>query len=305
MFASLFGRRFWITAYILLIAGFVVPGNYEILRPTIPILLGGILFFSCLKIAPCDIAQAASQPGVWWRLSWLTMVKLIILPVIAWGVVYVIAPKWAPGVLLMAMMPGSFSSLAFADLYNGNRLTALLLMMVGSLTVPITVPLLMAVCADGDITLAESAHEAGYVTLLLFCPFIAAQIIRKMAPKWIERNYAHLSPAAIACVCTLIFVAVVVNRTSWEGIPLKTISIPLGLTTLAICIFALGSWLQGRFLEQRDAIAFMCTVVYMNNGLAVAYASKFHAGDPYILLPAIMVQFPMMAGIVFVSRFSR
>ncbi len=47
--ASLLGRRFWITAYALLALGFWLPGDYRATSPLIPVLLGGILYFSCLE----------------------------------------------------------------------------------------------------------------------------------------------------------------------------------------------------------------------------------------------------------------
>jgi predicted Na+-dependent transporter len=178
-----------------MLAGFIVPGDYEFLRPSIPILLGGILFFSCLKVPFQDIVHAARQSGVWWRLSWLTTIKLLALPLLAWAVVRLIAPQWAAGVLLMGMMPAAFTSMALTDLYHGNRLTALLLMMLGSLAVPITMPLLIAWCTDGHISVMQAASEAGYVALLLFCPFIAAQFVRWLVPQWTTRHYQQWGPA--------------------------------------------------------------------------------------------------------------
>ncbi len=298
MLASLFGRRFWITAYVLLVAGFVLPGDYAWLRPSIPILLGGILFFSCIKVAPRDIADAMTQRGVWWRLGWLSTIKLVLLPFGAWGLTWLVAPQWAPGILLMSLMPAGFSSMAFADLYHGNRLTALMLMLLGSLAVPFSVPLFLALCTGSSMTLSDSLHEASYVGLLLFCPFISAQLMRAALPRVIERYYDHWGHCSIACVCVLIFVAVVVNRPSWSHIPMADLWLPLSLTTGAIMLFVSVGWLQGRLLERREGVAFICTAIYMNNGLAVAFASKFYPNDPYMVLPSIIVQFPMMACIV-------
>jgi predicted Na+-dependent transporter len=299
--ASLFGHRFWITAYILLVAGFVIPGDYAQLRVCIPWLLGGILFFSCLKVTPSDMVFGINQPGIWWRLSWLSLVKLVVLPFSAWGLAVLFAPQWAPGILLMSLMPAGFSSIAFADLYHGNRLTALLLMMIGSLAVPFSVPLFLGLCTGRSLSLTDSLSEVGYVATLLFCPFVAAQVVRLVMPKVIERYYAHWGHLSIACVCLLMFVAVAVNRVSWSHLPTADLLLPLMLSTGAIMIFVAGGWLQGRWLERREGISFLCSAIYMNNGLSVAYAAKFYPHDPHMVLPSILVQFPMMACIVIVG----
>jgi predicted Na+-dependent transporter len=301
VFAELFARRFWIMAYALLIAGFIIPGNYEALRPTIPFFLCGILFFSCLKITTSDVVVAVQQRSMWRMLGWLSLVKLLFLPAIAYGVTLIIAPSWAAGILLVSMMPAGFSTLAFADLYHGNRLLALLLMISGSLVVPFTAPFVVGLATGETLSASTVAHEMGYVALLLFSPLLLAQVVRYLCPQFIEQRMTWWGPCSIACVCGIIFVAVVVNRVSWAHMELVDIFIPLALSTLATVIFIIGGWIQGRFLTRPDAVTFMCTAIYMNNGLSVAFATKFYADDPHMLLPSVMMQFPMTGCVALVG----
>src|SRR3954467_7537560 len=99
----------------MLALGFLLPGDWQWLRPTIPWFLGGILYFSCLKIALRETAVAISDRSSWLRLGWLSAVKLLVIPLIAYAVTWLIAPAWAPGILLLAMMPAGFACLAFAS----------------------------------------------------------------------------------------------------------------------------------------------------------------------------------------------
>jgi predicted Na+-dependent transporter len=301
VFAELLARRFWVVAYVLLIAGFFLPGNYEFLRPSIPFCLCGILFFSCLKISSQDVVVAIQQRSVWRTLGWLSLIKLLLLPAIAYGVTLIIAPEWAAGVLLVSMMPAGFSTLAFADLYHGNRLLALLLMISGSLVVPFTAPFFLGLATGETLSAASIAHEMAYVALLLFAPLTFAQSVRYVFPHFIERHTAWWGPCSIACVCGMIFVAVAVNRVSWAHMAWIDIIIPLALSSLATVIFIIGGWLQGLFLSRPDAVTFMCTAIYMNNGLSVAFAAKFYADDPHILLPSVMMQFPMTGCVALVG----
>jgi predicted Na+-dependent transporter len=302
--AALFGRRFWIVAYLLLGLGFVVPGDWRLLEPTIPVLLGGILYFSCLKVTLGEMATAARDLRTWLRIGWLTVAKMLVLPLVSYAATLVIAPAWAQGVLLTGMMPAAFSSMAFADLYQGSRLTALLLVIVTSLCVPLSAPLLLAWSGGGTVSFTVAGHEAAYIALLLLVPFALAQLTRLVFPVTVARHFASWGQGSIACICVLVFVAVVVNRPSWAHLPATQLLLPLLLVTLTTLIYAGGAWLVSRPLPRADAVAFICTAVYMNNGLAVAFATRFHAGDAHMLLPAILTQVPMMAAVAVLGWFT-
>lgn len=301
--ASLLGSRFWITAYVMLALGFTVPGDWQWLKPTIPIFLGGILFFSCLRIPLVDTVSAAASPVMWWRLGWTSGVKLLMIPLIVYAVTWLIAPTWANGLLLLTMMPAGFACLAFADLLGGNRVTTLLLLLATSALVPLTGPVLLALFAGTAVSWSAVGHEAGYIALLLVTPFALAQLSRTLFPTVIARHYHRWNAGSIASACILVFVGAAVNRHSWEHLPLTSILIALGLTIVGTLVSAGCAVLCGRFLPRGDAIAFTCVAIYMNNGLAMAFATQFYPGNPYMLLPAIVVQIPIMIGVPVMNWF--
>jgi BASS family bile acid:Na+ symporter len=297
MLASLFARRFWITTYVFLTLGFLLPGDYRGLSWSIPILLGGILYFSCLKIGLGEVAAGLRDPRLLARVTGLSLVKLLALPLAAWAVMMVLAPAWAPGVLLVGMMPAGMSSLAFADLYHGNRVVALMLTILTSLLCPLTVPLLLAWLVPGPAgdtgLVAMLAAKAGYITLLLLAPFALAQLTRALFPATIARHFSRWGYGSIVCVCVLVFVAVAANRDHWAGWSLAEVMTPLALMCLTTLVFALLA-LPFRFLLARgEQVSFACTAVYMNNGLGLALAVAFYHGDPHLLLPTVLIQFPM------------
>ena len=297
MLASLLGSRFWITAYVMLALGFTLPGDWQWLRPTIPFLLGGILYFSCLKISLNETATAVGDRTVWLRLGWLSGVKLVVIPLLAYGVTWLIAPAWAPGVLLLAMMPAGFACLAFADLLRGNRITTLLLLLATSALVPFTAPVLLAGVVGTTVSLAAVAQEAGYIAMLLVSPFVLAQFTRQVFPALVARHFNHWNYGSIASACLLVFVGAAVNRHSWEHLPFSDVLIALGLTILATVVSAGCALLCGRALPRGDAVAYTCVAIYMNNGLGMAFATEFYPGNPHMLLPAIVVQVPVMIGV--------
>lgn len=301
--ASLLGSRFWITAYVMLALGFTVPGEWQWLKPTIPFFLGGILFFPCLKISLRDTVAAVRAPIVWWRVGWISAAKLLLIPLIAYFVTLLVAPDWANGILLLTMMSAGFSCLAFADLLGGNRVLTLLLVLATSALVPITAPVLLALFTDTAVSWSVIAHEAGYIALLLITPFTLAQLIRTLFPALVAHHFERWNAGSIASACILVFVGAAVNRHTWADLPNIALLIALGLTIMATLVSAACALLLGRFLPRGDAIAFACVAIYMNNGLAVAFATQFSGGNPYMLLPAIVVQIPVMIGVPVMNWF--
>jgi BASS family bile acid:Na+ symporter len=285
----------------MLALGFWLPGDFTALRPLIPLLLGGILYFSCLTLTIGEIGVGLADPATWRRLAWLSLAKLVALPVAVWLLVLPIAPAWAPGMMLVGMMPAAFSSMAFANLYGGSRLLALLMIVVTSALTPIVAPLLLALVGAGGVAPGAIAIQAAYIAVLLVAPFAAAQLTRRLAPAIIATHGKRLGSGSIACICVLVFVAVAVNRPAWAHFASTDLLAPLALTTLAVVVFALGGWAVGLALPRAEAVSFACIAVYMNNGLGVAIATRFFGDDPHMLLPALLIQVPMMAAVPLVT----
>jgi predicted Na+-dependent transporter len=178
-----------------------------------------------------------------------------------------------------------------------------LLLLATSALVPLTGPLLLAVFAGTAVSWGAVAHEAGYIALLLVSPFVLAQITRFSASALVAKHFARWNYGSIASACLLVFVGAAVNRHSWEHLPGTDILIALGLTILATVVSAGCALLCGRTLPRGDAIAFTCVAIYMNNGLAMAFATQFYPGNPHMLLPAIVVQVPIMIGVPVMNWF--
>lgn len=285
----------------MLALGFWLPGDYTALRPLIPVLLGGILYFSCLTLTLGDVGAGLADATMWRRLGWLSLAKLVGLPIAVWLLVLPIVPAWAPGMLLVGMMPAAFSSMAFANLYGGSRLLALLMVIVTSALTPFVTPSLLALVGAGGVSMRDIASQTGYIAVLLVAPFAAAQLTRRLAPRFIATHGVRLGSGSIACICVLVFISVAVNRPSWAHFSNADLLAPLGLTTMAVVVFAVGGWAVGLVLPRPEAVSFACIAVYMNNGLAVAIATRFFGDDPHMLLPALLIQVPMMAAVPLVT----
>jgi len=308
---SLLGRQFWITACLMFGLGLILPGDYGRLRPLVPLFLGGILFFSCLRLSLQEMGQGVTL-GTARTLAWTIPWRLALMPLVAGGLTWLIAPSWAAGVMLLAASPAAMSSVAFTDLYGGTRMFALLQMLGTTMLAPLTVPLLLAHVHLGQGVAAGAAggHPLAarmlYMATVLGIPFILAQLTRRAVPRLVARNHHRLGLGAVLCSCTLVFIATASNRAAWASWHWSALAVPL-LLSGALCLSGLGvGMLATRWLLPRgEGIAFCCGEIWINNGLAVAFVTQFFPGNPYMLLPAILMQLPIIAVMSFFGWFVR
>ena len=303
---SLLGPRFWIPAYITFLLGFVVPGEWAAGRFLVPLFLGGILYFTGLKLPLHDILAAVGDRLRWRQVGWMTTVKLLALPLIAWGVTMLIAPRWASGVLLVCAMPAGLSSIAFTDILKGNHVLALLLVLATSILCPLTVPgLLLALDGRGGMDPVAVAGRALYILTLLAVPLTLAQLTRKAFHGFVTRHHGRWGMGAVVCSCLLGFVSVLVNRDLWAGWDAHALLGPFALVCLLSAgILAFGMWSK-RLVGAYDATAFACGIAYMNNGLSIAFAVKFFHDDPTMVLPSVLMQIPMIGSVALIGRMGR
>ena len=303
---SLLGHRFWIPAYLALLVGLYAPGDFAWLKPSVPVALGGILFFTALKIPFGEVLGGLGDRRLLGRCAWMAVAKLTVLPALAWAATWMIAPQWAAGVALVAMMPAGLSSVALADLHRGDRILALFLIIVTSVLAPLTVPSGMALVHPGTSPdLNRLVGQAVYILKMLAIPFAAAQIVRACLPRVVASGMAWWGRGSICCLVVMILVSCLANRAAWASWPPASMLVPLGLACLASLIALGASLLLRRWLPGSAVTSFACAALYMNNGLSIVYATAFHPGDACVILPCVLMQVPMVAAVVLWGRWAK
>jgi BASS family bile acid:Na+ symporter len=306
MLASLLGSRFWIPAYIALAIGLYAPGEFSWLKPAVPVALGSILLFTCLRIPLAEVAAGLRDRNMLARTGWMTALRLMVLPAIAWAATWLVAPAWAPGVALVTMMPAGLSSVALADLHRGDRVLALFLILLTSLLAPLTIPGGMVLVHPGTTPgAAQLAGQAVYILALLAIPFTAAQLVRRFAPGLVAQGMGWWGRCSICSLIAMILVSCLANRSAWADWSPARMLVPL-LLVCFVSALALGTALLLRRWTPGPAVtSFACAAFYMNNGLAIAYATRFHPGEAQIILPCVIMQVPMLAAVVLWGRWAQ
>lgn len=302
--ASLVGRRFWVTSYLALFIGFTVPAGWlapATMEALVPVFLGGILFFSGLRLPLTEMLGAIRDASYYRQSLWILPLKLLLIPLVAYGLAVLLLPQWAAGVLVVSLMPMGLSSIAFTDLYGGQRMMAVLLVVATSLMAPISVPLVLAAlgyAGEGGFPLLALTERTIYILVLLFLPLIAAQLVRRLLPHPVARYHHAWNGWAIASSCALIFASVVGTRPWWQDMAIGDLVIATLAACLASAVAFVATLSVQRLLPEGRGMALMMGAVFMNNGLAVAFALRFFPGDATVLLPCLLMQFPMVAATV-------
>lgn len=293
--AELLSRFFWVTALVMMALGLWLPGEWGVLRPLIPLFLGGILFFTALKV-PLEQIVEQMQVRKLPALAGLSLVKLGLLGAVGWSIGQLIAPEWAMGTAIVMAMPAGLSGSAITDLYRGHVGFALVFTLLTSLLAPLSIPALVLVLDPHTrIEIAMLAERALYITVVLGVPLTVAQIVRRVFPATVRRHYGRWGYGAVLSSCLLIFVSISSNRSAWQGLPAHALLIPLGICALALAVALLTSMALARWWRGPEGVAFGFCCLWMNNGLAVAFADRFYHGNAGVILPAVLMQLPIIA----------
>jgi predicted Na+-dependent transporter len=221
------------------------------------------------------------------------------VPLVCFALVRPIAPDWALGVLIVMAMPAGMTSSAMADLYRADVPFVLALTLLTSVLCPVSIPLLTSWFDSTRAHIEPSvlAGRAAYIVVLLTVPFALAQLTRRVAKRVVLRYHDRWGYGSMASTCLLIFVAISANRGAWAALDGTTLAIPLALTgALMTGIAALGAFGRRHASAGRvDGLTYGC--LWMNNGLAVAFCDRFFHGNPRAMLPAIVIQLPIVASV--------
>lgn len=278
----------------MMMLGLWLPGDWGFLRPMIPFFLGGILFCTALKV-PLGHVLEQIHPRNFLPLAVLSLIKLAVFGAVGWCIAQLIAPQWALGAALVMAMPAGLSSPAMTDLYKGHVGFSLVFTLLSSLLAPLSIPLLITIL-DPATTVDSSIliERVVFILKVLAIPMVAAQIVRRVAPNFVQRHYGRWGYGAVLSSCLLIFVSISSNRFAWEAMPPITLLMPLVVSAVALTVPLVTAMLLAKWWRGPEGVAFGFSCLWMNNGLAVAFADKFYHGNAGVILPAVLMQLPII-----------
>ncbi len=279
-------RYFWIFLFTGMAAGLVFSDGGEssagILKPLLMILMFSVF----LKTDFHDILKSLGNLKM---ILWLVTVYMLILPAISFLIFRIFDKELATAVLLLVAMPSAMAAPLITDILKGNRELSANLSVVTSLVAPATVPFLFWLFGNSTVDIDTTSLLAD-VAMFIFLPLAAAQVVRKLFDRIIEKYIFMLSPVNILILSTLVFWVMRIHGEilfgeSWFRLVMTTVYL-YGL----FGVLYLAGYFLGNKHDRGTRIAAAVGSAYMNNGMAIVLAAIYFT--PYVLVFSVLSELP-------------
>ncbi|MGQ9661927.1 MAG: bile acid:sodium symporter, partial [Kiritimatiellia bacterium] len=131
-------RWFWTILILAIVLGLFLPGLGQPLIPYLRLILGGILFFSALRLEFTAALKELRKPALG---LYATFLMMIVAPLGLYVLASVALPRsFAVGVLILAAMPSGMACSALSDIVGGNAALALVITLLTYVVCPFTAP---------------------------------------------------------------------------------------------------------------------------------------------------------------------
>lgn len=230
-----------------------------------------LLFLSFLPIKIRNIWHTArEQTG---RIALLLFCKLGLLPAAAYLIFDLIAPQYALAALLLSGISTGVVSPFFADRLGVDTAFVLVIVVISSVLVPFTLPLLV----DFFVGQAMEISLAGMIKLLcmvVFLPLAAVRLLRKLSPSLLECLHRIRYPLSLVLFA-------VTNVGVFSGYALFFRQNPFMIAESFMVAVALASlyMIAGIIATLRKPVSeIIGTIIIfsiMNNILVIVFSSEF------------------------------
>lgn len=251
-----------------------------------------LLFLSFLKIEFRALLEVSSSSVS--RLALLTVVKLALLPAVLYGVTASVLPDYAIPVLLLSGISSGVVGPFIGSLMGANVTLIIRMVIVTSVLVPFTLPVMVEVLAGATIEIPLGLMVR-LLAWVVFIPMAAVLVLRRASPNTTEKLIKHQFSASMV-LFTVINLGVFSKYSHFffqnPGQLLMCLAVAFILSAL---YYACGMALIRRG-SIADRLASGVSFALMNNVLVIVFASRFFG--PLSPTLAAMYMFPYYLMIV-------
>lgn len=272
-------KYFWVFLLAGILLGLWQPVVFTAPKIVPKFLLGMMLFTVFLKI---DVNEVLEKLKDYRRMIMIALAYMIIIPLAFYFLVGVIDKKLALGILLLIAMPAGVSTPALTDILKGNVSLAMSIALITQLISPFTVPFLFWMIGTKGLDINKLLLLRD-ISIMVFTPLIAAQIIKKTLPVQIKRHQHFFTSANVLLLFAFVYIAIASQRTIILSNPVSLIWKTLFLYLVFIVLHAIGYLISFRE-KKEDRIAMAVSAAYMNNGLAIVLATSYFGPEIVVLM---------------------
>jgi BASS family bile acid:Na+ symporter len=268
------------------------PNIGKVFQPYLLVFMMLMLFLSFLKIdfrALLDTSPAAMR--------WLVVmvgVKLIVMPVVLYGIALALIPHYAIPVLLISGISTGVVAPFVAALLSADLAPVLRMVIVTSLLVPFSLPCLVKLLAGAEITIPLETMVQ-LLAIVIFVPMVAVLCIRRFWPEIIETISARQFPVSLV-LFSLINLGVFSKYSSFLLQHPRQLLVSTAVAYALSAAYYLIGFLITSGKEMPERLAAGVSLALMNNVLVIVFSSRFF--DPLSPTLAATYMFPFFTMIV-------
>ena len=275
--------------------GIMIPEWAEIGTPLVLYALMGILFLSFLdldfkvlfRLGRDDILEVA----IW------SAIKLMVLPILLWVLARLTVSEWALPLLLLGGASAGVLAPFFASLLGSDVHRPLQIVVVTSLLIPLTLPVLVEVFLGHQLTIPFS-QMFRLLCLMIFVPLTAVPIARRLVPQVLDQ----VRRARFPLLLTLIFVCDAGIFAPFSAFLRSHVSqtlVALGLSSAVAVVSSAAGLIIGRLWGRiLNGVTGAIVLTFVNSMLIIVFASHFFGPRAPLLsvaytLPFFFMIFPL------------
>ncbi|MBF0509106.1 MAG: bile acid:sodium symporter [Deltaproteobacteria bacterium] len=230
-----------------------------------------LLFLSYLSITPEDLWDTLKISTK--TIFYLTLLKMVALPVGIYFLFRVVLPDYAMAALLLTGVSTGVVAPFISSLVKANTPLVLVMVIITSPLTPLTLPCLVKLVSSQSIQI-PFADMIKMLGLVIFIPIMAVEVLRRVAPvipaKIIRRRY----PVSLAIFAVINFGVFSRYSDFLLRHPATLLTATLvGLALAGLYIVAVIPFFGN--LPVADQLAAVISFGNMNNVLVIVFAAKF------------------------------
>jgi BASS family bile acid:Na+ symporter len=293
--------------------GVFLPQFSKVFAPYLLIWLGALLFLNLIQLEASDLVSAFARPK---NIVWLSLIKLVVLPLALYASTLLIYPSLALSVLLLSGISTGLGAPFVANFIGSNFTLIVGLIIVTSLAVPFVLPPIVHLLVGSHFSIPLTKMIV-LLAAALFTPFLAGWVTKRFstrAAEYVSKNSLYFS----------IVLIMLINMAVFSKISIYFFESPLfvlEMTLIAFLLFGVygtvgytltlvvshkkksitnDSKSNTKESKRTAAIEGLIAMAYVNNILVAVFAEQFF-GIQSAVLPALY-NIPYYIGIIILKK---
>ncbi len=280
--------------------GLLSPSSFTGWTPSVPYLLGVVMFFMGLTMTPPDFKGVLRRP---WAVALGLTAQYVIMPGTGWLVAKALdlSPELAAGVILVGCAPGGTASNVVTYLARGDVALSVSLTSVSTVVSPLLTPALTLVLA-GEYLPVDTGSMMGSILKTVLLPVLAGLVVRLLAGRLVTLALPVLPWLSVSAIGIIVAIVVAGSADAVKSAAGTVFAAVVLHNGLGLALGYAAGRLGGLGVPACRALTF--EVGMQNSGLAASLAAA-HFSPAAALPAAVFSVWHNVSGALVAAWFSR